>query len=394
MKITKQIVEFLLTINGREEQGSFDGHVFTLKGVTGDQLTRLGAAIEREFDRTEAGPLRGHDLVADVKREMREAAPTAEQIAKQRLDEAHEGYLRREEEKYAAAAQREAADASTAEEARKKVEAERAAEADARARREAERQRQDQEAADRKAVDDANFRREREAAARELAEEQKRRAEEIARESADRARREAEEQRDLERARAAEEEKDRLLAEGRENARAEQTAREVAEGKARTAKLLVEQAERDRAEARAKEKSELDANMAKAASEDAARRQREEAEKAASKPALHVVPAPAPSEPKGATVAPNGLPVPPPPAEILLPTIRFGNCVVAAHALGFRTLDDLYFVLLSAWKPNVPAIRAISGTAEELRGRIANNCTLKKLALDGGPAQVDDSDDE
>lgn len=418
MKITKQIVEFLLTINGREEQGSFDGHVFTLKGVAGDQLTRLGAAIEREFAvtgegdapsaslvktrgkivgvRIVEGPLTQLDerVLADaspgeivtlddgrrieiqangaavVRRETVETASPAAQSEKPREDEA---LLRKEER-----------EAAVAEQARKKVDAERTAEADVRARREAERQRQDQEAVDRKAADDANFRREREAAARELAEEQKRQDEEIAAQKAV-AKRIADET--AARVKAQHEENQRVLAE-------EQTTREVAEGKARTAKPLAEQAERDRAEARAKEKADLDANMAKAASEDAARKQREEAEKTAIKPALRVVPAPAPSEPKGAAVAPNGLPVPPPPAAILLPTIRFGSCVVAAHELGFRTLDDLYFVLLTAWKASVPAIRAISGTEEELRGRIANNCTLKKLALDGGPAQVDDADDE
>lgn len=375
MKITKHIVEFLLTINGREEQGSFDGHAFTLKGVRADQVERLGAAIEREFGvadggaplsasatavrqaarwRIVEGPLTAEDerllsvalpgnvvTLSDGRRiEIRADGGAVERpetfldggpagfLARQRSREAHEDRLRREEEERAAVAQREAEEAVAAEQARKKVEAERAAEAEARAHREAERRRQDQEAA----------------------------------------------------------------------------AREVEEAKARTAKLLAEQAERDRAEARAKEKAELDANLARAAAIDAERKQREEAEKAA-KPAQPAVQpraddasrsreASAASETKGAAVAPSGKHVPPPPAELKSPTTKLVAIVSAAANLGFRTLDDLFYVCFVAWAPDVPMLRAVSGTDEEKRGRIQNLCHVRRIELDGAPPRDDDADGE
>ena len=329
MKITKHVVEFLLTINGREEQGSFDGHVFTLKGVSGDQLTRLGAAIEREFGelgaRFEIGLRSGTDVGAKfdrmVEKAVEVATPGAESAAAQaraKLDAQHHAPKFTREEVGVSA---------------------------------------EQEAADRKAADETNFRREREAAASELAEEQQRRDEQAA----------------------------------AQKAREEAAAREVADGKARTAKLIAEQAERDRAEARAKEKADLDANLENAAAEDVARKQREEAEKPAAKPALHVVPPP-PSEPKAGLAAPAAKPVPPPPAELRVPTARLGVLVPAAYALGFVTLDDLCFVLFTAWKDDVPFLRAMAGTEAEKRERVKNICTAKRLAL--GDSAAIDSEDE
>ena len=329
MKITKHVVEFLLTINGREEQGSFDGHVFTLKGVSGDQLTRLGAAIEREFGelgaRFEIGLRSGTDVGAKfdrmVEKAVEVATPGAESEAAQaraELDAQHHARKFTREEVGVSA---------------------------------------EQEAADRNAADETNSRREREAAASELAAEQQRRDEQAA----------------------------------AQKAREEAAAREVADGKARTAKLLAEQAERDRAEARAKEKADLDANLAKAAAEDVARKQREEAEKPAAKPALHVVPPPPPSEPKAGLAAPAAKPVPPPPAELRVPTARLGVLVPAAYALGFVTLDDLCFVLFTAWKDDVPFLRAMAGTEAEKRERVKNICTAKRLALgDGAAADPED----